>query len=209
MRLSRPRSWMDAIARNGTRPITRGAGSDRWKLIELSGPRRPAIAATAIASSAFDVIASTVANDAWTRYTFVVTPADIRWKQRFFNFSRALVLLREPFDRGTDTLSMLEREGAIQRFEYTFELAWKVLKDFLEAEGATIIPLTPRQVIKDAFAAGIISDGQAWIDMLDQRNLLSHNYDEQVFGKAVDAIAQRYLPALAAMHAWFREKGAE
>lgn len=151
----------------------------------------------------------TVANAAGTRYAFVVTATDIRWKQRFSNFSRAYVLLCEPFEQGAATLSMLEREGAIQRFEYTFELAWKVLKDFLEAKGAAIVPLTPRQVIKDAFAAGIISDGQAWIDMLDQRNLLSNNYNEQVFSKAVDAIAQRYLPALAALHAWLKEKGAE
>jgi nucleotidyltransferase substrate binding protein (TIGR01987 family) len=136
-----------------------------------------------------------------------VAVADIRWKQRFFNFNRAFVLLREAFERGTATLSMLEREGTIQRFEYTFELAWKVLKDYLEEEGALIVPLTPRQVIKDAFAAGILTDGQTWIEMLDQRNLLSHNYNEQVFSKAVDAIAQRYLPALATMHAWFTAKG--
>ena len=101
---------------------------------------------------------------------------------------------------------MLEKEGAIQRFEYTFELAWKLLKDYLEAEGAIVVPLTPRQVIKDAFAAGLLADGHTWIDMLDQRNLLSHNYDEQVFTKAVDAIAQRYLAALADLHAWFASK---
>jgi nucleotidyltransferase substrate binding protein (TIGR01987 family) len=148
------------------------------------------------------------ANREGTRYTQGVTAADIRWKQRFFNFNRAFALLREAFDRGPAVLSMLEREGAIQRFEYTFELAWKVLKDYLEEEGAIVVPLTPRQVIKDAFAAGILADGQTWIEMLDQRNLLSHNYNEQVFIKAVDAIAQRYLPALAAMHAWFAAKSA-
>ena len=132
--------------------------------------------------------------------------ADVRWKQRFSNFSRAFALLREAFERGPSVLSKLEKEGAIQRFEYTFELAWKLLKDYLEAEGATVAPLTPRQVLKEAYAAGILGDGQTWIEMLDQRNLLSHNYDEQVFENAVAAIAARYLPALEAMHAWFGAK---
>lgn len=132
--------------------------------------------------------------------------ADVRWKQRFSNFSRALTLLRDALARGPTALSTLEKEGAIQRFEYTFELAWKLLKDYQEAEGAIISPLTPRQVIKDAFAARLLADGQAWIDMLDHRNLLSHNYDEGVFAAALDAVAQRYLPALAAVHAWFAER---
>jgi nucleotidyltransferase substrate binding protein (TIGR01987 family) len=131
---------------------------------------------------------------------------DVRWKQRFSNFDRAFVLLREALERGPSALSALEKEGVIQRFEYTYELAWKLLKDFLEAEGAVIAPITPRQVIKDAFAAKLVADGQAWIDMLDHRNLLSHTYDASVFEAAVDAIAKRYLPALSAMHAWFVQK---
>ena len=128
---------------------------------------------------------------------------DIRWRQRFSNFDRGFVLLREALERGPAALSALEKEGTIQRFEYTFELAWKLLKDYLECDGMVITPLTPRQVIKDAFAAKLLTDGQAWIDMLDHRNLLSHTYDPSVFQTAVDAIAQRYLPALAGVHAWF------
>ena len=131
---------------------------------------------------------------------------DVRWQQRFANFNRALALLREALERGPSALSALEKEGVIQRFEYTFELAWKVLKDYLEAEGAVITPLTPRQVLKDAFAAKLVADGQTWIDMLNHRNLLSHNYDEQVFATAVDAIALRYLPALTEVHGWFAKK---
>jgi nucleotidyltransferase substrate binding protein (TIGR01987 family) len=128
---------------------------------------------------------------------------DIRWQQRFSNFRRAFALLREALERGPSSLSALEKEGVIQRFEYTFELAWKLLKDYQEAEGIVISPLTPRQVIKDAFAAKLLSDGQVWVDMLDHRNLLSHNYDQHVFAIAVDAIAHRYLPALSSMHEWF------
>ena len=125
---------------------------------------------------------------------------DIRWKQRFRNFDRALVLLREALERGPAVLSNLEKEGVIQRFEYTFELAWKTIKDFLEEGGLIISPLTPRQVIKDSYVAKVLADGQGWIDMLDHRNLLSHTYDFAVFEKAVDAIAARYLPALEQLH---------
>jgi nucleotidyltransferase substrate binding protein (TIGR01987 family) len=133
---------------------------------------------------------------------------DIRWKQRFQNFDRAFVLLREAFE-GERVLSALEKEGVIQRFEYTCELAWKTLKDYLETSGTVISPVTPRQVIKEAFAAKIIPDGQVWINMIDHRNLLSHTYDFSVFEQAVEAIAEHYLPAMEKLHAFFLEKGSE
>jgi nucleotidyltransferase substrate binding protein (TIGR01987 family) len=125
---------------------------------------------------------------------------DIRWQQRFQNFDRGVALLREALEAGPSALSPLEKEGVIQRFEYTFELAWKSVKDYLEANGLIISPVTPRQVLKDAFSAKVIADGQTWIDMLDHRNLLSHTYDFAVFENAVDVIAARYLPAMEAVH---------
>jgi len=128
---------------------------------------------------------------------------DIRWQQRFQNFDRGHVLLREAVAHGPSALSPLEKEGVIQRFEYTFELAWRTVKDYLEENGLVISPVTPRQVLKDAFAAKVIADGQTWIDMLDHRNLLSHTYDSAIFEKAVDAIAARYLPAMVAVHEFF------
>lgn len=131
---------------------------------------------------------------------------DIRWKQRFHNFDRAFALLSDALSKGPAALSPLEKEGVIQRFEYSFELAWKTTKDFLEESGLTITPLTPRQVLKEAFTAKVIADGQVWIDMLDQRNLLSHTYDLAVFEKAVEAIAARYLPAMAALHEFFTQQ---
>ena len=134
---------------------------------------------------------------------------DIRWKQRFQNFSRAHGLLSEALAGGAERLSPLEREGVVQRFKYTVELAWKTLKDYLEAGGLIISPITPRQVLKDAFAARVLADGQVWIDMLDHRNLLSHTYDLQVFTDAVDAIAARYLPALDELHTFLAARGAE
>jgi nucleotidyltransferase substrate binding protein (TIGR01987 family) len=131
---------------------------------------------------------------------------DIRWKQRFQNFDRGVVLLREALENGPAALSALEKEGVIRRFEYTFELAWKTLKDFLEAGGLVISPVLPRQVIKDAFAAKVLADGQAWVDILDHRNLLSRTYDRAVFEKAVDAIAARYLPAMESLHVYLIEQ---
>jgi len=131
---------------------------------------------------------------------------DIRWKQRFQNFDRAVALLREPIERDVTTLSDLEKEGTIQRFELAFELAWKTLKDYLEHEGRTIAPITPRSVIKEAFAARVVRDGQVWIDMLDQRNLLSHTYDAATFDKTVLAIRDRYMVAIDELHLWLMER---
>jgi nucleotidyltransferase substrate binding protein (TIGR01987 family) len=133
-------------------------------------------------------------------------PTDIRWQQRFANFDRAVVLLHEPVARGVDTLSALEQEGTIQRFEVALELAWKTLKDFLDYQGQVVEPATPRHVIKAAFAAHVLRDGQVWIDMIDHRNLLSHSYDPQVFHEAVLAIRDRYLPAFDALQSWFSER---
>lgn len=129
----------------------------------------------------------------------------VRWKQRFQNFDRAVILLREPIARGVATLSVLEREGTIQRFEVAIELAWKTLRDYLEYEGETLEVVTPRNVIKEAFSARVIEDGQVWMDMLDHRNLLSHTYDQTVFEKAVLAIRDRYLAAFEELRDWFIE----
>jgi nucleotidyltransferase substrate binding protein (TIGR01987 family) len=131
---------------------------------------------------------------------------DIRWKQRFQNFDRACNLLHDALKNGTEGMSLLEKEGAIQRFEYSFELAWKTVRDFLEAGGVILSTISPRQVLKDAFAAKIIPDGQVWIDMLDHRNLLSHTYDSSVFEEAVDAIADRYLPAMQVLPGFLSSK---
>lgn len=125
---------------------------------------------------------------------------DIRWKQRFQNFDRAFVLLRDALENGPDALNQLEKEGVIRRFEFSFELAWKTLKDFMEQDGFVFATITPRQVLKDAFAAKILADGQVWIDMLDHRNLLSHTYNLAKFEEAVNAVHERYLDAFDQLH---------
>lgn len=132
--------------------------------------------------------------------------ADIRWKQRLENYERAVALLREPVERGVMDLSDLEQEGTIQRFEVALELAWKTLKDYLEYSGQVILPLTPREVIRRAFGAGILKDGQLWIDMLDHRNRLSHTYDSSLFEKAVRDIQDRYYSELESLCEWMKTR---
>ena len=129
---------------------------------------------------------------------------DIRWIQRFQNFDRAFLLLRSALEeRGLEQMSELEKEGLIQRFEYSYELAWKTMKDYLEEQGTIINPVTPRNVIKEAFSAQIIADGQVWVDMMLHRNLLAHTYDFSKFKEVLDAVVERYLNAQEQLHEWF------
>ena len=128
---------------------------------------------------------------------------DIRWQQRFQNFDRAYQLLRSALEtKPLEKLSDLEQEGVVQRFEYTYELAWKTMKDYLEESGIVISPVTPRNVIKEAFAAKIIDDGQVWINMMLHRNILSHTYDFSKFKEVLKAVVDHYLAALTALHGW-------
>lgn len=125
---------------------------------------------------------------------------EIRWHYRFDNFSRAYSLLRQALEDGVEPLNELEREGVIQRFEYTFELSWNVLKDRLEYDGVNIASVTPRQVIREAFQARLIEDCETWIDMLTDRNLMSHTYDFERLEAVVRNIHSRYLAILEALY---------
>jgi len=134
---------------------------------------------------------------------------NIRWKQRFDNFESAFTLLKEAFEKDIAEMSDLEKEGVVQRFEYTFELAWKTLKDYLIYSGIVFDQITPRRVIKEAFTAKIIKDGQIWIDMLEQRNLMSHTYDKETFDGVIQNITQRYFAALEQAFTWLKQKTLE
>jgi nucleotidyltransferase substrate binding protein (TIGR01987 family) len=124
-----------------------------------------------------------------------------RWQQRFENFERAFILLRGTFlEKSLTAFSNLEKEGIIQRFEYTYELAWKTLKDYLLFTGIELDQITPRAVIKAGFAANIIRDGQEWINMLEHRNDMSHTYDEKKAGIVVETIANKYVPILEELY---------
>ncbi len=125
-----------------------------------------------------------------------------RWQYRFDNFSRAFILLREAVEIGYDReMSPLEREGLIQRFEYCWELAWKTMKDLLDAEGVDMTLLaTPRTVVRAAFAAGLITHGPDWMAALDARNKMSHVYSFQAFEQVAGEVRDRYLSLFDSLH---------
>ena len=130
----------------------------------------------------------------------------VRWKQRFENYERAFLLLKEAFEKDPAEMSDLEKEGVIQRFEYTFELAWKTLKDYLSYSGVVLDQITPRSVIKQAFAAKMIEDGLTWINMLEQRNLMSHTYDSESFEAVFSNISGSYLVVLEQLYKWLKTR---
>ncbi|WP_373894749.1 nucleotidyltransferase substrate binding protein [Virgibacillus sp. CBA3643] len=121
---------------------------------------------------------------------------DIRWRQRFENFERSYKLLDKYANKSID--NELERAGIIQFFEMTFELSWKVLKDYLENEG--FIVKSPRQTFKQAFQNGLIDDGHVWMRALEKRNLTVHTYDEDVAKEFVDEILTSYLPEISTLY---------
>jgi nucleotidyltransferase substrate binding protein (TIGR01987 family) len=121
---------------------------------------------------------------------------DIRWRQRFENFEKSYKLLEKYSDH--ETKSEIEKAGIIQFFEMTFELAWKVLKDYLEAQGYDV--KSPRETIKQAFQIGLIEEGHAWIEALSKRNLTTHTYDEAFAQKFVEEIKQVYYPIFKSLY---------
>lgn len=121
---------------------------------------------------------------------------EVRWHYRFQNFSRAYILLSEATEREVGELNQLEREGVIQRFEYTFGLAWNTLKDRLEYAGVTLTEITPRNVIRQAFEAKLITDAELWTDMLVDRNLMAHTYDFARFEAVINNIREGYMAIL-------------
>jgi len=125
-----------------------------------------------------------------------------RWKQRFANFERAYLFLKTALGQDTARNEVL-RAGLIQAFEFTFELAWKTMKDKLEFDG--LEAKSPRDVIQEAFKNGYITDGAAWIDALRRRNEMSHMYDNVMTAKAEDLIRNSYAPILENLHAYLKK----
>ncbi len=117
---------------------------------------------------------------------------DIRWKQRFQNFEMAIHQLQEAVN--TENPSELEKAGIIQIFEFTFELAWKTVKDFLEEK--EVIVKFPRDTIKEGFMYEIIKDGDLWMDMLQKRNLMAHTYNQHNAALAYNLIVDQYFDEL-------------
>jgi len=127
---------------------------------------------------------------------------DIRWKQRFQNYKKALVTLKNAVELAAEReLSDLEKQGMIQGFEFTFELAWNVMKDYLEEQGITDI-IGSKNAIRHAFNKGLIEDGEVWMDMVKGRNLASHSYDEETVEKLRIKIIETFYDRLVS----FEEK---
>lgn len=117
---------------------------------------------------------------------------DTRWKQRFQNFEKVFLNLEKALSKSS--VSELERAGLIKLYELTFELAWKTLKDYLEDKA---IPVKyPRDTIKEAFKYELVEDGELWLEMLGNRNLMVHTYDESRAKLAHKLIADKYFKAL-------------
>ncbi len=125
---------------------------------------------------------------------------DVRWQQRFKNFESAIKLLQEVPALDLGTLSQLEKEGIIQRFEFTLELAWKTLKDKMEYDGLILDKISPKMVLKEAFKAKYIENIEPWFEMIDDRNLLSHTYDFKLFEAIIPDIQIKYTALLSVLY---------
>jgi|SRR5690606_21159880 len=96
-------------------------------------------------------------------------------------------------------LSQLEKEGIIQRFEYILELGLKTLEDKMESDGLILDRISPKVVIKEAFQAKYIDQIEVWLEMINDRNLLSHSYDLETFESVIPHIQSVYTPLLASL----------
>ena len=125
--------------------------------------------------------------------------SDIRWIQRFDNYARALRTLRNATELAAQRpLSELEMQGLIQGFEFTHELAWNLLKDFLEAQGIAGL-IGSRDAIRTAFKNGLLEDGETWMEMIKARNLSSHTYQQDLAQRIATDILTRFYPAFVAL----------
>ncbi len=118
---------------------------------------------------------------------------DIRWKQRFTNYSKALKQLESAVDEYAGTEIDIIKEGIVQRFEFTHELAWKLMQDILQEEGFTDI-IGSRTATKTAFNRNLINDGDTWLEMIKSRNITVHTYDEKILSQEFKKIVVLYLP---------------
>lgn len=123
-----------------------------------------------------------------------------RWEYRFENYEKAYMRLSHAVQR--EDLDELVQAGLIQTFEFTFELAWKLLKAKLEHEGFSV--KTPREIFKQAFQTGYISDGHVWMDALEKRNIMAHTYNNKIAEEVVGLIQQKYFPVLKELYFFFK-----
>jgi nucleotidyltransferase substrate binding protein (TIGR01987 family) len=127
---------------------------------------------------------------------------DTRWKQRFQNFEKAFLFFETTVDK--ESYTPIEIGGLVQAFEFTFELGWKTIKDYLYEQGLNTS--YPREAIKEGFQTQIIEDGHTWLHMLEKRNELSHTYNASVAEQAVEIIKHQYYPAIDQVYQFLKGK---
>ncbi|MEO7724308.1 MAG: nucleotidyltransferase substrate binding protein [Chthoniobacterales bacterium] len=126
---------------------------------------------------------------------------DVRWRQRFNSFQKAFSQLNKAAAIAEEReLSELEEQGLIQAFEFTHELAWKTLKDFLEAHGTAKKIYGSKDATREAFAQGLLTAGEEWMEMIESRNETSHAYNEDTAEKIAKAILSCYVPEFRKLH---------
>ena len=128
---------------------------------------------------------------------------DVRWKQRYTNFSKAMNHLENALQ--IPNPDMVQKAGIIQFFEMSFELAWNMVKDYLEEQGFVDVK-SPRSALKKAFEMNILENGHDWMNLLQDRNLTSHTYDEQKATDMEQLISNKYFPLLKSLLLSFRQK---
>lgn len=117
---------------------------------------------------------------------------DSRWKLRFEHYSKALKLLNNAVAMDFEKMDDLQKEGFVQRFEFTHELSWKLMKDYLNYQGNFEINGS-RDAIREAFKVGLIQDGEVWMEMIKSRNLSSHTYEEATLRQILENVSQKYI----------------
>lgn len=120
---------------------------------------------------------------------------DVRWKQRFHNYTKAFQALTEAVELSQHrSLTALEQQGLIQSFEFTHELAWKMLKDYLEYQGISNV-VGSHDASRFAFQNALTNDGEVWMQMIVVRNQTSHTYNIKIAQAVVDSILSQFYPA--------------
>lgn len=128
---------------------------------------------------------------------------DIRWIQRFQNFTKSMNYLEQALQISNPDI--VQKAGIIQFFEMSFELAWNLIKDYLEEQGFVDIK-SPRGALKKAFEVGILENGHDWMDLLQDRNLTAHTYDEEKATEMELLIQNKYFSLLKELHNSFKQK---
>jgi nucleotidyltransferase substrate binding protein (TIGR01987 family) len=120
--------------------------------------------------------------------------SDIRWHQRLANFEKAFARLAAAVELASQRpLSDLEKQGLIQAFEFTHELAWNVMKDYFAWQG-TVDITGSRDATRESFSKGLLADGEGWMEMIRSRNQTSHTYNEAVANEIAARITGQYAP---------------